>query len=38
MTNPLNESTIEHHAIAPFKELGYAFPSEILVDCQGTLE
>ncbi|MHB1631774.1 hypothetical protein [Acidithiobacillus sp.] len=25
MTNPLNESTIEHHAIALFQELGYAY-------------
>ena len=38
MTNPLNESTIEHHALALFKELGYAFPSETLADRQGTLE
>ncbi|WP_264318255.1 hypothetical protein [Acidithiobacillus ferriphilus] len=25
MTSPLNESTIEHHAIALFQELGYAY-------------
>ncbi|MBU2838770.1 type I restriction endonuclease subunit R [Acidithiobacillus thiooxidans] len=25
VTNPLNESTIEHHAIALFKELGYTY-------------
>ncbi|MCR2831041.1 type I restriction endonuclease subunit R [Acidithiobacillus ferrooxidans] len=25
MTNPLNESTIEHHAIALFRELGYTY-------------
>ena len=25
MHSPLNESTIEHHAIALFKELGYAY-------------
>ncbi|MBN6742873.1 hypothetical protein JKG47_20730 [Acidithiobacillus sp. MC6.1] len=29
MTNPLNESTIEHYAIALFKELGYAYGSSI---------
>ena len=25
MHNPLNESTIEHHAIALFQELGYTY-------------
>ena len=25
MTSPFNESTIEHHAIALFQELGYAY-------------
>ena len=29
MTNPLNESTIEHHAIVLFQELGYAFGPDI---------
>jgi hypothetical protein len=38
MDNHLNESTIEHHAIDLFKELGFAFPSDTLADHHGTLE